>query len=41
MIPAIRFKGFNNDWEQHKLGEVSTEIVAGGDIDNKDRKSVV
>ena len=24
MTPAIRFKGFNNDWEQRKLGEVVT-----------------
>lgn len=32
--PQIRFKGFNNPWEQCKLKEIST-IQAGGDIDNK------
>ena len=31
--PAIRFKGFSDAWEQRKLGEVATEMVAGGDID--------
>ena len=31
--PAIRFKGFTDTWEQRKLGEVATEMVAGGDID--------
>lgn len=31
--PQIRFKGFTNSWEQHKLAEIS-EISAGGDIDN-------
>ena len=30
--PQIRFKGFTDDWEQRKLGEESTDIVAGGDI---------
>ena len=29
-IPQIRFKGFTDDWEQHKLGEVS-ERVRGND----------
>lgn len=24
-MPAIRFKGFNDDWEQRKLGEIITE----------------
>lgn len=28
-IPAIRFKGFNEAWEQRKLGDLS-EIMAGG-----------
>ena len=23
-VPAIRFKGFNNAWEQRKLGEVGS-----------------
>ena len=31
-IPEIRFKGFTDAWEQRKLGEESTDIVAGGDI---------
>lgn len=22
--PALRFKGFDNDWEQRKLGELAT-----------------
>ena len=34
-IPAIRFAGFTEAWEQRKLEEVSSEMVAGGDI-NKD-----
>ncbi len=32
-VPKIRFKGFYDDWEQRKLGEVATEMAAGGDID--------
>ena len=28
-MPAIRFKGFNDDWEQRKLGEVA-DIIGGG-----------
>ena len=31
--PALRFKGFDNDWEQRKLGNECFEIVAGGDVD--------
>ena len=31
--PAIRFKGFTDDWEQRKLGDEAIEILAGGDID--------
>ena len=31
--PAIRFKGFTEDWEQRKLGDEVIEILAGGDID--------
>ena len=34
-IPEIRFKGFTEDWEQRKLGDEATELIAGGDI-NKD-----
>lgn len=32
-IPQIRFAGFTENWERRKLGEVATEILAGGDID--------
>lgn len=28
-VPEIRFKGFNDDWEQHKLGDLAN-IVGGG-----------
>jgi type I restriction enzyme S subunit len=28
-VPALRFKGFTDDWEQRKLGEIAT-IVGGG-----------
>ena len=28
--PVLRFKGFTDDWEQRKLGEISN-IIAGGD----------
>lgn len=34
-VPAIRFKGFTDPWKQRKLGDVATEIVAGGDIVKK------
>ena len=33
--PKLRFKGFDDDWEQRKLGDESIEILAGGDIDKK------
>lgn len=33
--PALRFKGFTDDWEQRKLGDECSEIVAGGDINKK------
>ena len=33
--PKIRFKGFSDEWEQIKLRDAATEIIAGGDI-NKD-----
>lgn len=32
-IPRWRFKGFNDDWEQCKLGDEALEILAGGDVD--------
>ena len=28
--PKIRFKGYEDDWEQRKLGEIATEIYGGG-----------
>lgn len=31
--PVLRFKGFHDDWEQRKLGDIA-KIVAGGDKDN-------
>ena len=33
-IPKLRFKGYNDEWKQDKLGNLF-EIKAGGDIDNK------
>lgn len=30
--PALRFSGFDNDWEQRKLGDEVSEIIAGGDV---------
>ena len=30
--PAIRFKGFSDTWEQRKLGDIASDMVAGGDI---------
>lgn len=35
-VPEIRFNGFTEDWEQRKLGDVATEMIAGGDI-NKEK----
>ena len=26
-VPRIRFKGFEEDWEQRKLGEMYTQLV--------------
>lgn len=31
--PKIRFKGFTDDWEQRKLENEVTDLIAGGDID--------
>ena len=31
--PKIRFKGFTDDWEQRKLENEITDLIAGGDID--------
>ena len=33
--PEIRFKGFTDPWEQRKLGELATEMIAGGDVDKE------
>ncbi len=32
-VPKYRFAGFTEPWEQRELGEIATEIVAGGDVD--------
>ena len=32
-VPRIRFKGFTDTWEQRKLGNEATEVIAGGDVD--------
>lgn len=32
-VPEIRFKGFTEAWEQRKLGDIASDMVAGGDID--------
>lgn len=37
-VPELRFAGFKNEWEQRKLGEVST-ISAGGDVNKEKLKS--
>ena len=26
LVPEVRFKGFTDDWEQHKLGEISFKV---------------
>ena len=38
--PELRFPGFTDAWEQHKLKSIANMIVAGGDIDkNKIKES--
>lgn len=32
-VPEWRFKGFTDAWEQRKLGDIASDMVAGGDID--------
>ena len=32
-VPEKRFPGFTDDWEQRKLGDIASDMVAGGDID--------
>ena len=39
-VPEIRFSGFADDWEQRKLGEIASEIVAGGDVNKKSIQEV-
>ena len=34
-FPQLRFAGFADAWEQRKLGEVATEMIAGGDVDKE------
>ena len=36
-VPAIRFAGFTEPWEQRKLGEIVTEIVSGRSVNSEDR----
>ncbi len=31
--PNVRFKGFADDWERRKLGDICLEVAAGGDVD--------
>ena len=38
-IPAIRFMGFNGDWEEKELGDESIDISAGGDVNKIQLKS--
>ena len=35
VVPEVRFKGFTDDWEQRKLGDICMEMLAGGDIDKE------
>ena len=39
-VPEIRFSGFTDDWEQRKLGEIASEILAGGDVNKKSIQEV-
>lgn len=32
-VPALRFQGFSGEWKNFSLKDLSTEIIAGGDID--------
>ena len=32
-LPKLRFRSFSGDWNQNKLGDEVTEMVAGGDVD--------
>lgn len=34
-VPSLRFRGFNEPWEEKKLGEICAEIIAGGDVDKE------
>lgn len=33
--PKIRFKGYTDEWEQRKLGDICIEMLAGGDVDKE------
>lgn len=33
--PQVRFKGYNDAWEQRKLGDICIEMLAGGDVDKE------
>ena len=33
--PQLRFAGFDDTWEQRKLGNEVTEMIAGGDVDKE------
>ncbi|MEC4741471.1 restriction endonuclease subunit S [Limosilactobacillus sp. c10Ua_36] len=35
MVPEVRFKGFTDDWEQRKLGEISNKISDRNKTDEK------
>jgi len=37
-VPTVRFKGFTNDWEQHKLGDV-VNLIGGGPFKSTDSVS--
>lgn len=37
-VPNLRFKGFTNDWEQHKLGDV-VNLIGGGPFKSTDSVS--
>ena len=34
-VPQIRFKGFEEEWDERKLGDEPGEILAGGDVEKK------
>ena len=38
MVPEVRFKGFTDDWEQRKLGDVSKVHIGGGTPSTKNKE---